>query len=119
MVIVDILLATICFTTSASPQQECHNVLIGGDTPKGRFVLQQRLTDDAFYGGDVLQFHEDTTDVYAIHRVWLGRPAERREKRIKSSDPRQRRITNGCINVEPEIYKRLIDCCSRDVLIVK
>jgi hypothetical protein len=114
MVIVDLLTATICFLGS------CHNVLVGPDTPSGQFKLAQRLTKDPGYGGDVLQFKETEKDVYAIHRVWLLKPAQRRAERIKSHNITERTsITNGCINVEPEVYQELVDCCSNDTLIVK
>lgn len=119
MVIVDILLATICFTTPASDTLTCHNALIGGDTPRGTYTLQQRLTESPFYGGDVLQFREDENEVWAIHRVWLGRPAEHRERRIKSKIASQRRITKGCINVEPAIYDVLVRDHSTDTLIIR
>lgn len=119
MVIVDILLATICFSTPASDALECHNALIGSDTPRGVYTLQQRLTEDPFYGGDVLQFREDEKEVYAVHRVWLGRPNEHRDRRIKSRDARQRKITKGCVNVEPSVYEVLVREHSTDTLIIK
>lgn len=119
MVIVDILLATICFTSQASEVLTCHNALIGGDTPRGTYTLQQRLTDDPFYGGDVLQFREDDREVYAIHRVWLGRPKEQRGRRLEMSDPKQRTITKGCINVSPAVYNALVTNHRTDTLIIK
>lgn len=119
MVIVDILLATICFTSPTSEALTCHNALVGGDTPKGVYTLQQRLTNDRFYGGDVLQFKEDEKEVYAVHRVWLGRPAEHRDRRIKSSDPKQRRITRGCVNVDSAVYDTLVKEHSTDTLIIR
>ena len=99
--------------------ERCYPVLIGGDTPKGEFVLQQRLIEQPGYGGDVLQFKEEETQIFAIHRVWLGRPAERRGERLKSSNPRDRRITMGCINVDPEVYREIMDCCSNATLTIK
>lgn len=119
MVIVDIALAIICFSAQPGEPQECHNALIGGDTPKGEFSLQQRLVVDPLYGGDILQFREDPHEVFAIHRVWLGRPWEKREERLKSSDPRRRKVTKGCINVSNETYQRLLDCCANSTLIIK
>ena len=120
MVVVDILLATICFTAQPGGTAECHPVLIGADTPRGEFVINQRLTQTAGYGGDVLQFKEDASGVYAIHRVYLLNPKERRAERLRAADPAQRRITRGCINVDPAVYSRLLDCCSRDgALLVK
>ena len=111
MIVVDLLAATICFLYQG--QQECHNALVGLGTPRGVFSLQQRLTEDAGYGGDVLQFHEDDKAVYAIHRVWTLRPEQQRIKRLASTDPALRRsITNGCVNVSPTVYSRIMECCS-------
>lgn len=118
-VVVNVLLATICFTAQPDAAMTCRNALIGADTPRGTYTLQQRLVDDPLYGGDILQFREDPTDVFAIHRLWLGRPWEKREKRILSKDPKQRRITKGCINVTKETYQQLLDCCSTDTLLIK
>lgn len=119
MVEVFVALAAICFASSPTAAVECHNALIGGDTPRGTFTLQQRLVDDPLYGGDVLQFDEKPTEVVAIHRVWLGRPWEKREQRLLSNSISERKITRGCINVTPEIYEKLVDCCSTATLIIK
>jgi hypothetical protein len=117
MVTISIALATICFFSNGVEQ--CHPVLIGGDTPKGEFQLQQRLVESPGYGGDILQFKEDSKEVYAIHRVWLLRPWEKRDQRLKAKDPKQRRITKGCVNVDPKVYQELVDCCSTATLVIK
>lgn len=114
MVVVDLLLATICFSLQPGGAQECHPVLIGNDTPKGEFTINQRITPEVGYGGDVLQFKELSDSVLAIHRVYLLNPRERRAERLQSSDPKQRKISKGCINVDPEVYQKLLDCCSRN-----
>lgn len=114
MVIVDVVLATICFTYTPGGIEECHPVLVGGDTPRGTFVLNQRLTQSAGYGGDVLQFRDDPDGVYAIHRVYLLNPKENRAQRLKSPLATDRRITHGCVNVDPAVYVRLVECCSSD-----
>jgi len=114
MVVVDLALATICFLG------QCYPALVGQGTPRGEFELIQRLTQDQGYGGDVLQFLETDAAVFAIHRVWLLNPKQKRAQRLASSDIKQRTfITNGCINVTPEVYKKLVDCCSNSTLIVK
>lgn len=112
-VVVDVALATICYLG------QCHAALIGADTPKGEYTLTQRLVQSPGYGGDVLQFKEDDKEIYAIHRVWLLRPAEKRAERLKSKDPDVRRITKGCINVDPIVYQELVDCCSNASLVVR
>jgi hypothetical protein len=108
-VIVSIALATICFTYNGS--NECHPVLLGKNTgtPMGEFTLIQRYTADPGYGGDVLQFYEDDKEVFAIHRIWL----------LHSENIQDRYISSGCINVEPEVYEKLVNCCSNDKLLIK
>lgn len=109
-VIVDLTLATICFLGN------CYPALVGKDTPTGEFTLQQRLVVTPGYGGDVLQYKEDTY-VYAIHRVWTLNPNQRRVERLHSTNPKDRQtITNGCINVLPDVYDKLVECCSNSKL---
>ena len=113
MIIVDLALATICFAG------QCHPALVGKDTPKGHFQLVQRLTEQPGYGGDVLQFAENSDSWFAIHRVYLLNKSQHRDKRLLSSKVSDRVITNGCINIQPEVYKQLKDCCSNDEVEIK
>jgi len=99
-------MAVICFLG------ECHPALIGKDTPKGDFPLSYISTTLPGYGGNVLMFNEDTDGIFAIHRVYTLNPAERRIQRLKQADPSKRVITKGCINVMPEVYEKLVDCCA-------
>lgn len=46
-------------------------------------------------------------DVYAIHRVWLQDPAQRRAWRLHHGTARDRHITAGCVNVAPAVYQAL------------
>lgn len=111
MVVVDLTMATICFLNS------CYPALVGPDTPVGNFPMIQRMTQQAGYGGDVLQFKETNDAWYGVHRVWLMVPKEKRAERLASSNPNDRvTITHGCINVAPDVYKKLVDCCSNDTL---
>jgi hypothetical protein len=118
-VIINLALATICFTYGGT--EECHPVLLGKNTPTpvGEFTLKRRYTRDPGYGGDVLQFYETKTDVYAIHRVWLLNPNQKRLERLKSTNIKDHFISAGCVNVEPEVYEKLIDCCTNELLIIK
>lgn len=87
---------------------QCYPALVGKDTPVGNFPLVRRFTQAKGYGGDVMQFASTDKGIMAIHRVWLGRSAEHRAERLASGDPAQRRnVTNGCINVTPDVYDRL------------
>lgn len=113
MVIVSLAAATICFSGI------CYPALIGKTTPTGEYQLQQRLTEQPGYGGDVLQFTEDKTSWTGIHRVYLLNPKQKRAERLKSTSIADRVITDGCINVDPEVYKKLVDCCSTDKIIIR
>lgn len=110
MVTVILSKAVICFAA------QCFPILYGRDTRPGIYTLQQRLTASEGYGGDVLQYDETDTEVYAIHRVWTLHPNEHRQDRLRSSNPKDRVITRGCINVDASVYERLVSCCSRDGL---
>lgn len=114
MIVVDLLLAIICFGTP----QVCHPALVGRDTPKGEYTTTLRLTDQPGYGGDVIQFHETAEYVFAIHRVWLLNPKQKRDQRLLGSVS-GRTITGGCVNVSPEVYKSLKNCCLHQQVLVK
>ncbi len=118
-IIVNLALATICFAYNGV--QECHPVLLGNKipTPVGTYSLVRRYTDDPGYGGDVLQFYETKDMVYALHRVWLLLPTQKRLERLKSPNVKDHYISSGCINVEPEVYEKLIDCCTKEQLIIQ
>ena len=102
-IVVHIGAALLCFA------QQCHPVLIGNDTPVGEFVIRQRIVSDPLYGGSVLQFTETEDTVYAIHKIWNGRPKEKRFDRIKSKNPKDLHITHGCINVDESVYNELVN----------
>ena len=114
MIIVSLTLATICFAGS------CHNALVGDRTPTGEFDLVHARIEAPGYGGDVLAFAKDSTkedSYYSVHRTWLLIPSQHRARRIKSDDVARRvGITGGCINVEPAVYQKLVDCCSNQTL---
>jgi hypothetical protein len=113
MITVDLATAVICFAA------QCFPALVGADTPKGTWTLTPRIVLSEGYGGDVLQVHETGDKVYAIHRVWLGRPAERREHRLRSGTNHRVGVTAGCINVDPTVYGHLKACCLDQPLIIK
>lgn len=112
MVLVDLSAALICFLGS------CYPALIGTSTPVGEYRLEQRSTDVSGYGGDLLVFREAETSVFAIHRVITFNPAQQRLQRLQSNKARDRIITDGCINVAPEVYSQLVDCCSNQTLVI-
>lgn len=108
MVIVDLMLALICFNGN------CHPVLIGENTPKGEFQLVHKLTDQPGYDGHVLEFLETSKISYAVHKVFLLDKEQHRDKRIKSIEVKDRIITDGCINVTEEVFNELVSCCESD-----
>jgi hypothetical protein len=112
-VVVDIATALICFAST------CHNALVGVNTPRGDFTLAPYSIQDPRYGGDLLVFKHDKTGVYAVHRVF-DVPGQQRNARIRSPYAQHRiTITAGCINVTPEVYDLLKDCCSGSKLTIK
>ena len=76
------------------------------------------MTEQRGYGGDVLQFVEGKDRIMAIHRLWLLNPEQKREIRIHSRRVEDHFITNGCINIEPEVYEKLKNCCSGEPLVI-
>lgn len=113
MVVVSLALASICFAG------ECHPVLVGNNTPAGTFPLSQQQTMEPGYGGDLLVYREDKKHLWAIHRVYTLNPKERRVEWLASGSVDQRRaVTKGCINVMPDVYRKLVDCCSNDLLVI-
>ena len=102
-VVVDTSKAELCFADDA----QCHPVLIGKATPKGRFDLNLMRTNKPGYGGEVIGFKQDKDFIFALHRVWTLKPSERRLERIASHVVSDRIITNGCINVTDKVYEKL------------
>lgn len=114
MVIVNTTLAIVCFLG------QCYPALVGKDTKPGTYQLIPRLTAQPGYGGDVLQYDETDTAWFAIHRVWTRNTRERRAERLTSGKPSDRvGVTNGCVNVAPEVYDMIRDCCSHSTLIIQ
>jgi hypothetical protein len=113
-VVVSLSLATICFLN------QCYPALVGNTTPAGHYQLTERRVLTPGYGGDVLSFKEEPNDVFAIHRVWLGAPGERRLERLASAQVARRQgVTGGCINIAPEVYAKLADCCTNSDLVIE
>lgn len=106
--------ALICF------QGACHPVLLGHHTEPGTYPLAVLHTDQAGYGGDVLQYHRDHRGWFAIHRTFDSPSTRRRAKLYHTGRASDRRfVTNGCPNVEPEVYEQLKDCCRRMPLVIE
>jgi hypothetical protein len=111
-VVVNLTMATMCFLG------QCHPVLVGSETPTGVFSFQHARIRAPGYGGDVLVYdiHKDGVPL-SVHRVYLGNPRERRAERLRHPNPAARiAVTNGCINVAPEVYDALVDCCRTGTL---
>jgi hypothetical protein len=79
-----------------------------GMTPAGAFTLQRHLTDEAGYGGDVMFFWSEDGADYALHRTYTLERPERREQRLSSASIADNRISNGCINISPAFYDRVV-----------
>lgn len=112
-VIVDLGMALICFAG------QCHPALVGLATKPGEYQLTQYTTNKPGYGGDVLVFHEEENRVLAIHRVIEVKVQQRIALLENSASQKRRYITGGCINITPEVYEQLVDCCSNATLTIK
>lgn len=86
---------------------ECYPALVGATTPVGEYTLIRYRVRDSRYGGDVLEFLRVGKEAFSIHRTWPGR-----ETRYVNASVYRRIITNGCVNVQPEVYDRLLSCCN-------
>jgi hypothetical protein len=76
-------------------------------TPAGRYTVSTGF--DKNYG-DILDINEVQGvdwDI-AIHKVWLGAPAEHREARLRSSKDQDKHITYGCIDVDGSTMQQLL-----------
>lgn len=112
-VVVELSTALICFASS------CFPALVGNDTPRGEFNLRQYSISTPGYGGDLLVFKHEKNAVFAIHRVF-DVPSQQRIARLSSPHAEHRRgITGGCVNVDPEVYEKLVECCSTGSLRIK
>ncbi|HKT53813.1 MAG TPA: L,D-transpeptidase [Caulobacteraceae bacterium] len=72
-------------------------------TPAGRFVSAFGETD-----GHGVVLWVDPGDGIALHPVMSVNPGEHRLQRIKSSNPKQHRISYGCINVPASFYDDVV-----------
>lgn len=112
MIIVDIAAAVICFASS------CYPALVGKTTPTGWFFLEHRAVLDPQYGGDALQFAENETTAFLIHRVFDVNGQQRR-RRLSDLTMARPPITAGCVNVAPDVYDALLDCCATQILVIQ
>lgn len=77
-------------------------------TPAGRYTVS--IGYDPSYGEtlDVNEIQGKDWDI-AIHKVWLGAPAEHRDARLRSSGYQDKHITYGCIDVDGPTMQGLLD----------
>lgn len=68
----------------------------------------------------MLGFARDDSGIYAIHRVWTQKGRQERLWRLLHGQAHDRRfVTEGCVNVTPDVYEELVMCCSRLQLVVE
>jgi len=72
-------------------------------TPAGRFVSQPGQNT---HGEDIVWVDYDAA--VSMHRVRMVDPKERRFERLASPDPKQRRISYGCINVPVKFFNSVV-----------
>jgi len=76
-------------------------------TPAGRFTVSSGF--DPAYGEtlDVNEIKGKDWDI-AIHRVWLGAPAEHRDVRLRTPTGQDKHITYGCIDVDGRTMSQIL-----------
>lgn len=65
----------------------------------------------------MLAFTETHDTLFAIHRVWTGSPAQRRQWRLDHGSAQQRHISSGCVNVARDVYDYLLASCGMGCLV--
>lgn len=110
-IILHLSTAMICFLGS------CHPALVGVNTPVGTYTMTHYKAEK--FGGDVLVFYEDDKHIYSLHRL-NEHPTQDRLNAMISRNPEDRKgLTDGGINVAPNIYEKLTICCSKYKLVIK
>jgi L,D-transpeptidase catalytic domain len=76
-------------------------------TPAGRFTVSSGF--DPAYGQtlDVNEIRGKDWDI-AIHKVWLGAPAEHRDVRLRTPTGADKHITYGCIDVDGRTMSQIL-----------
>jgi hypothetical protein len=76
-------------------------------TPAGRYTVSVGF--DPAYGDtlDVNEIQGSDWDI-AIHKVWLGAPAEHRDARLRTPGGADKHITYGCIDVDGTTMQQLV-----------
>ena len=59
----------------------------------------------------VLEFLRAGEYAFSVHRTWPGRA-----RLYSNASVYRRAVTNGCVNVQPEVYDRLLACCAGQVI---
>ncbi len=97
-------LASDAFTKSFSEQKGLKYKV----TPAGRYTVSVGF--DPHYGQtlDVNEVQGTDWDI-AIHKVWLGAPAEHRDLRLRTASYDDKHITYGCIDVDGPTMQGLLD----------
>jgi hypothetical protein len=72
-------------------------------TPAGRYVAEEDIN---LAGERVLWIDYDAG--IALHKMPVKKTSQRRYERMRSSNPADRRITYGCINVPPAFYDQVV-----------
>ncbi|MFD1577587.1 L,D-transpeptidase [Ramlibacter ginsenosidimutans] len=72
-------------------------------TPAGRFEARPGKDN---YGKDVVWIDYDAA--LSMHAIASVSPSERRAERMAMPDPREHRISNGCINLPPRFFSGVL-----------
>lgn len=79
-------------------------------TPAGTFTLAE-VPEPEYTGGKVFMLKETNvpgSGYIAVHAVWLGEPAQQRQRRLDTPSPADNRISYGCINTTNETFLKAL-----------
>lgn len=82
-------------------------------TPAGRYTVSSGYDHQLGEILDVNEIKGKDWDI-AIHKVWLGAPAEHRDARLRSPKDRDKHITYGCIDVDESTMRQLLERLPND-----
>lgn len=112
-VVIELGAALICF------MGQCYPALVGDNTPTGEFRFTYYSTETPGFGGTILVFKEGEHEVWGVHKV-INVPGQNRKQRLLTGISDERKsITAGCVNVMPEVYYKLVECCSNSKVIIR
>lgn len=102
------MLATVYLSLAVLCAPTCEPVLVGKQTPVGRYPLVLATTSQPGFGGTVLAYAQSDRYTLSVHRRYAPQ-REKRERLAAGPAAGRRYVTaGGCIDVYPWTFDRLV-----------